>query len=137
VQAVSESVPGSTSDLALLERSGVVERLGPDEAVGVDKAYVGAEARFPGTTFYVPVKKPPGGERTPEETRYNRTLASVRIVVEHFFARLSRFGALAQVWDTGAPTTAESSAWRPGWRIARSPPPPHGCSVPESVEMKA
>lgn len=98
VQAVSESVPGSTSDLALLERSGVVERLGPDEAVGADKAYVGADARFPGTTFYVPVKKPPGGERTPEETRYNRTLASVRIVVEHFFARLSRFGALAQVW---------------------------------------
>lgn len=66
--------------------------------MGADKAYVGAEARFPGTTFYVPVKKPPRGERTPEETRYNRTLASVRIVVEHFFARLSRFGALAQVW---------------------------------------
>lgn len=39
--------------------------------------------------------------------------------------------------DTGAPTTAESSAWRPGWRIARSPPLPHGRSGPESGEMKA
>ena len=98
VQAVSESVPGSTSDLALLEESAVVERLEPDEAVGGDKAYVGAETRFGGCPFYVPVKKPPRGERTPEETSYNRALARARIVVEHLFARMSRFGALAQVW---------------------------------------
>ena len=75
----------------------MVERLGPSEAVRADKACVGAEPRFPRTTLYVPVKKPPGGERTPEETRPNRTLASVRIVIEHFFARLNRFGALAQI----------------------------------------
>ena len=98
VQAVSESVPGSTSDLLLLEESGVVEHLEPDEAVGGDKAYVGAEARFPGCSFYVPVKKPPRGERTAEETSYNRALARARIVVEHLFARMCRFGALAQVW---------------------------------------
>lgn len=98
VQAVSESVPGSTSDLALLERSGVVERLDPSQAVGADKAYVGAERRFPGSSLYVPVKKPPHGERSPEETSYNRALASLRIVVEHLFARMSRFGALAEVW---------------------------------------
>jgi hypothetical protein len=98
VQAISESVPGSTSDLALLEDSGVVERLDPEEAMGADKAYVGAEARFPGHTFYVPIKKPPRGERTEAETSYNRSLAWLRIRVEHLFARMSRFGALAQVW---------------------------------------
>lgn len=98
VQAVSDSVPGSTSDLALLQRSGVVERLNPAEAVGADKAYVGGETRYPGHTFYVPVKKPPHGKRTAEETSYNRSLASVRIIVEHLFARMSRFGSLAQVW---------------------------------------
>ncbi len=98
VQAVSESVPGSTSDLALLERSDVVERLEPREAVGADKAYIGAERRFADHSFYVPVKKPPRRERTPEETSYNRALATARIVVEHLFARMMRFGSLAQVW---------------------------------------
>lgn len=98
VQAVSESVPGATSDLALLEQSGVVERLDPSEAAAADKAYVGAEARFAGHPFYVPIKKPPSGERTEAETSYNRSLAWLRIRVEHLFARMSRFGALAQVW---------------------------------------
>ncbi len=98
VQAVSESVPGSTSDLALLEQSGVIECVDPSQAVAADKAYMGAQKRFPDHSFYVPVKKPPRGERTPDERSYNRVLASVRIVVEHLFARMSRFGALAQVW---------------------------------------
>lgn len=98
VQAISESVPGSVSDMTLLKESGVVERLEEDEAVGGDKAYVGAEKQYPGTTFYVPIKRPPGGERTPEETSYNKTLSSVRVVVEHLFARITRFGALSQVW---------------------------------------
>lgn len=97
VRAVSESVPGSTSDLALLERSGVMECLDPSQTVAADKAYVGAEARSPDHSFYVPVKKPPRGERTEAETSYNHSLASVRIVVEHLFARMSRFGALAPV----------------------------------------
>lgn len=98
VQAVSESVPGSTSDLALLEASGVVEKMQPDEALAGDKAYVGADKRFPGLDLYVPVKKPPNGERTPEETSYNKALSRTRIVVEHLFARMSRFAALVQVF---------------------------------------
>lgn len=98
VQAVSESVPGSTSDLALLDGSGVVERMQPDEALAGDKAYVGADKRHPALTIYVPVKKPPNGERTPEETSYNLALSRTRIVVEHLFARMMRFGALVQVY---------------------------------------
>lgn len=76
----------------------MIERLEPQEAIGADKAYVGADVRFPRSCFYVPMKKPPHGERTEEDTLYNRALASVRMVVEHCFARMSRFGALAQVW---------------------------------------
>lgn len=34
VQAVRESVPGTTSDLELLDRSGVVEQLEESEAAG-------------------------------------------------------------------------------------------------------
>ncbi len=37
VQAVSSSVPGTTSDLELLDQSGVVETLEEDETAGLDK----------------------------------------------------------------------------------------------------
>lgn len=76
VAAVSESVSGSTGNLALLEQIGVVEPLDPDEATGASKAYAGAEEPFPGTAYYVPIKKPRGGEPTPEETSYNKSLRS-------------------------------------------------------------
>jgi hypothetical protein len=98
VQAISRSVPGSTSDPALLRKSGVLGKLRPDEGVGVDKGYVGIDKEHPASACYVPHKKPPGGKLTQEEKEYNRLLASVRIKVEHFFGRLTRFGALAQVW---------------------------------------
>jgi hypothetical protein len=98
VQAVSESVPGSVHDLTLLETSALAAQLAPTEALCGDKAYLGAEQRLGGVDVYTPVKKPRGGELTPEQTSYNRLLASVRIAVEHLFARISHFGALAQVW---------------------------------------
>lgn len=134
VQAVSESVPGSTSDLALLEQSGVMERLHPDEGVGVDKAYVGADVRFPGRSFSVPVKKPPRGERTPQQTSYNRSLASVRIIVEHLFARMHASGRSPRLGDTCAAATAGSSASWLTWPIARSPLVSRGRRVPESSD---
>jgi hypothetical protein len=98
VQALSESVPGSTSDLALLERSGVMQCLEPWQAVAADKAYIGAEARFPEHSFYVPMKKPPHGRLSEAQRGYNHSLAWLRIRIEHLFARMSRFGALAQAW---------------------------------------
>jgi hypothetical protein len=98
VQAISRSVPGSTSDPALLQKSGVLGKLRLDEGVGVDRGYVGIAKEHPPASCYVPHKKPPGGELTQDERQYNRLLASVRIKVEHFFGRLTRFGAMAQVW---------------------------------------
>lgn len=98
VQAVSVSVPGSTSDLSLLDESEVVERLREDEAAATDKAYVGAEKRYPAHTFYIPHKKPRGGELRPEDVSYNRSVSEVRIAVEHLFGRMSYFGAVSQVF---------------------------------------
>jgi hypothetical protein len=98
VQAISRSVPGSTSDPALLRTSGVLRKLKPGEGVGVDKGYVGIDKDHPPSACYVPYKKPPGGELTSAQKRYNRLLSRVRIKVEHFFGRLTRFGAMAQVW---------------------------------------
>jgi hypothetical protein len=98
VQALSHSVPGSTSDLTLLRGSGLLEVLEPLEGVGADKGYVGMEKEHQEPACYLPHKKPPGGELSEDETSYNRALSTVRIVVEHLFARMSRFGALSQLF---------------------------------------
>lgn len=98
VQAVSVSVPGSTSDISLLEKSEVIEQLRGDEAAALDKAYVGAEKRYPSHTFYIPHKKPCGGELTVWEASYNRSVSEIRIGVEHFFGRMSYFGAVREVF---------------------------------------
>lgn len=110
VLAVSESVPGSTSDLALLDESGVVEKMGDEEALAGDKAYTGAEKRHPNLAVYVPDKKPPNGELTPEEKSYNQAHSRMRIVVEHLFARMMRFGVMAQVYRHAR--TTHSSIFR-------------------------
>ncbi|HEV2130055.1 MAG TPA: transposase family protein [Longimicrobiaceae bacterium] len=98
VQAISPSVPGSTSDLTLLRASGVLAVLEPTEGVGADKGYVGIEQQHPEPACYVPHKKPPRGDLTEEQRSYNRLLSALRIIVEHLFARISRFGALSQVF---------------------------------------
>ncbi len=46
----------------------------------------------------MPQKKPPKGELSEAEKSYNRSLSSVRIVVEHLFGRMSYFGAVYQVF---------------------------------------
>jgi hypothetical protein len=98
VQAVSASVPGTTSDLELLDQSGVIEQLEPTQAAGLDKGYVGVDKRHPEHSFEVPFKKPRGGELTTEQKGYNSALSKARIVVEHLFGRMSYFGAVYQVY---------------------------------------
>lgn len=98
IQSVSASVPGSTHDLTLLRESGWIDLLESCEAVGADKGYLGIERDHPAHTFYLPHKKSKSHPLTEQEESYNRLLASVRIVIEHVFARMNRFGALAQVW---------------------------------------
>lgn len=98
VQAVSASVPGSTHDLTLLRQSGFIDHLEPTQGIGADKGYLGIEKDHPAHTFYLPFK---GSRRHPlseEEKSYNRLLAYVRVLIEHVFARMNRFQALAQVW---------------------------------------
>lgn len=59
---------------------------------------MGAEYDYPEHDFYLPAGKPRGGEPSEEEKSYSAPLSAVRIVVEHSIARMSRFGALSQVF---------------------------------------
>jgi hypothetical protein len=98
VQSVSASVPGSAHDLTLLRQSGLVERLSPSDGVGADKAYLGIERDHPEHGFYLPFQGSKHHPLSEEAKDYNRLLSSMRVLIEHAFARMNRFSALAQVW---------------------------------------
>jgi hypothetical protein len=98
IEAVSESVPGSTHDLTLLVGSGVLGQLGEGEEAMADKGYVGADKHHPHVKVVLPFKKPRGGELSEEQRGHNREVSRHRIVVEHTMAQLNRFTVLRQVF---------------------------------------
>lgn len=86
---VSDSVPGPTADINLLETSGLLQRLPVDTGVGGDLAYLNlAKLRRYG---FSPRRKPRGKERPPEDVLYNRAFSQFRIVVEQTIGQVRRF----------------------------------------------
>ena len=94
IVAVAASVPGPTNDLALLRRSGVLERLPAGVGVLGDLAYVGVAQSHPlGCT---PRRKPRKQPRPAEDVAYNTAFARRRIVVEHSIGRMRRYRAVSE-----------------------------------------
>ena len=91
---ISDSVPGPTADITLLDQSGVLDDL-PDEvgAMG-DSAYQGLAKRHP--HGFSPRKKPKGKPRPPEDKAYNTAFSSRRIIVENVIGRMRRYQSITQ-----------------------------------------
>lgn len=86
---VSDSVPGPTADIKLLEDSRLLERLPEAVGVGGDLAYLKlAKLRHYG---FSPRRKPRGKDRPPEDRVYNRAFSQFRIVVEQTIGQVRRF----------------------------------------------
>jgi hypothetical protein len=86
---VSDSVPGPTADINLLQASGLLERLPEEVGVGGDLAYLKlAKLRQHG---FSPRRKPRGKERPPDDVLYNRAFSQLRIVVEQTIGQVRRF----------------------------------------------
>lgn len=86
---VSDSVPGPTADIKLLQASGLLERLPDEVGVGGDLAYLKlAKLRQQG---FSPRRKPRGKARPPEDGVYNRAFSQFRIVVEQTIGQVRRF----------------------------------------------
>jgi DDE superfamily endonuclease/Helix-turn-helix of DDE superfamily endonuclease len=99
IETVSDSVPGGANhDLTLLRTSGVLERLGEDEAAMMDKGSVGVRTTHPGVPVVIPFKASRGHPLTEEQKESNRVVARYRVVVEHTMAQLNRFTVLRQVF---------------------------------------
>lgn len=86
---VSDSVPGPTADIKLLEDSQLLERLPDEIGVGGDLAYLKlAKLRDYG---FSPRRKPRGKDRPPADVVYNRAFSQFRIVVEQTIGQVRRF----------------------------------------------
>lgn len=91
-------LPGCLNDMLVLRASGVLPRLPPGTRVRLDKGYQGAEAAAPELAVQSPLRKPRGGRLDALERAHNHLLSVLRMPVEHHFARLKTFRALAEVW---------------------------------------
>lgn len=91
---VSESVPGPTADLKLLEQSGLLPRL-PEGVGGMgDLGYTGIDKLHPLSA--APRRKPRGKDRPPEDVIYNTAFSQRRIIVENSIGRMRRYQSITQ-----------------------------------------
>jgi hypothetical protein len=94
---VSDSFPGPTADIKVLESSGMLGRLPKKVGVIGDLAYVGMEKLKPGVEAAAPRRKPRGQPRPEGDIAYNKEFSRRRVKVEHSIGRLRRFKAVAEV----------------------------------------
>ena len=103
IEAVSDSVPGSTHDLTLLRKTKLLEHLEPDEGAMMDKGYDGIEKDHPTLPLSLPYKARRNRSLSDIEEACNQELSSYRIVIEHTNAQLQNFGVLAQTYRHARP----------------------------------
>jgi hypothetical protein len=91
-------LPGSLSDQTLLGASGVIRQVPANVSIRLDKGYEGTDTRHPDRAVAQPVRGQRGHKVTVFGRAYNYLLSTLRIYVEHHFARLKKFGILRQVY---------------------------------------
>lgn len=89
---VSNSVPGPTADITLLEQSGLLRRWPDEIGVAGDLAYLKLTGlRQHG---FSPRRKPRGKDRPADDMLYNRAFSQFRIIIEQTIGQLRRFQSL-------------------------------------------
>jgi len=87
ILALSKTEFGSVHDYRMLKESGFMEVL-ILHALWMDLGFHGVKKDFPSHNIVMPKKKPKKKELTGEEKDDNRVISSIRVKVEHFFARV-------------------------------------------------
>lgn len=85
--AISKPVEGCAHDLRALQESGLKDLLALADAVFADKGYRG-------TGYFIPRRKPDGGELTDEQKRYNAQISAIRAPVERAIANIKTWRIL-------------------------------------------
>ena len=89
-------LPGSLSDQTLLGASGGVRQIPPPVSIRLDKGYEGTDKRHPDRQGEPPIPGRRNHQVTVFGRAYNYLLSTLRIYVEHHFARLQQLGILRE-----------------------------------------
>lgn len=96
ILVLSQAYPGKAHDKGILNTEGWVEWIPDEVKIQGDSGFQGLQNEY--VNVEIPHKKPKGGELTAEQKAENRALAQERVVVEHAFGGLKRYGIAAQVY---------------------------------------
>ncbi len=92
----STAYPGKAHDKGILNSEGWAEWIPDDVKIQGDSGFQGLQNEY--VNVEIPHKKPKGGQLTDEQKAENQALARERVVGEHAFAGLKRYGIAAQVY---------------------------------------
>ena len=92
----SKAYHGKDHDKGILNREQWVDSIPDEVKIQGDLGFQGLQNEL--VNVEIPHKKPKGGELTDEQKEENRDLASERVVCEHAFAGVKRYGIATDVY---------------------------------------
>lgn len=101
VLVFSTAYPGKTHDKGILNAEGWADWIPDEVKIQGDLGFQGVQNDY--LNVEIPHKKPKGGQLTDEQKTENQALARERVVGEHAFAGLKRYGIAAQVYRNRKP----------------------------------
>jgi len=97
----STAYPGKAHDKGILNTEGWAEWIPDEVKIQGDLGFQGLQNEY--VNVEIPHKKPKAGQLTDEQKAENQALARERVVGEHAFAGLKRYGIAAQVYRNRKP----------------------------------
>lgn len=93
---MSHCQPGKCHDYGLLKKLFPIDKQWfKNFTVRLDLGFLGFGKDYSCEKYFLPNKKPKGGELTPEQRAVNKEQASERIIVEHAIGGLKRYRILS------------------------------------------
>ncbi len=89
---VADPLPGSIHDAAAWRESGLADALAEHLASGPGGI---GDLGYLGTGLLTPIRRPPGGELTPDQEQFNTQVSALRVAVERGIAHLKNWKILA------------------------------------------
>ena len=99
IMLVSPTKNGRRHDKHLLDKSGWLSGIPPDKTLWVDTGFLGIEQNLDSNvTIMRPKKRSKNNPLTSQQKQENKTISSIRIVVENAIAGIKRFNSLSNVF---------------------------------------
>ena len=99
IMLVSPTKNGRRHDKHLLDKSGWLSGIPPDKTLWVDTGFFGIEQSLDANVAIMrPKKHSKNSPLTPQQKQENKTISSIRIVVENAIAGIKRFNSLSHVF---------------------------------------